>query len=135
MAGWVALLGKAQVSCTAFPSGMLPCTAHTGRAQQPEAQAKAWAVLRGRSWREQHVLGTLEQPTPPAKLCYWHQGDSLILLSKELKKLSSLSSAKRVTTECYCICTANAIIELSIPQGHHSTESDAEISDIIFQRT
>lgn len=64
-----------------------------------------------------------------------HQGDSLILLSKELKKLSSLSSAKRVTTECYCICTANAIIELSIPQGHHSTESDAEISDIIFQRT
>lgn len=39
------------------------------------------------------MLGALEQPTPPAKLCYCHQGDSLILLSKELKKLSSLSSA------------------------------------------
>lgn len=39
------------------------------------------------------------------------------------------------TAECYCICTANAIIELSIPQGDHSTEKDAEISDIIFQRT
>lgn len=51
------------------------------------------------------------------------------------RKLSSLSSAKKGTTQCYCICTANAIIELSIPQGDHGTESDAEISDITFQRT
>lgn len=29
------------------------------------------------------MLGTLEHPTPPAKLCYLHQGDSLISLSKK----------------------------------------------------
>lgn len=111
-----------------------PCTAHRGRAQGPEAQARLGLCSGMKELERTARAGNPEAPHSTSKAVLLPPGRQPHS-PKELKKLSSLSSAKKSTTECYCICTAQAIIELSIPQGDCSRESDTEISDIIFQRT
>lgn len=98
------------------------------------AQAKAWAVLRSEGAAENSSAGNPGAAHSTSKAVLLPPGRQLHSPKQGDEKLSSLSSAKKGTTECNCICSANATTELSIPQGDHSTELDAEISDI-FQRT
>lgn len=134
MAGWVALLGKAL--CPALHSQQechrlaLPCTHRESTAARGTGQGSGVKELE----RTAHA-GNPGAAHSSSKAVLLAPRRQPVLLGKELKELSSLSSARKGTTECYYICIANAIIELSIPQGDHSTESDAEVSDIIFQRT
>lgn len=73
----------------------LHCTHRESTATRGTGQGLGCAQGWG-SWREQHELGIVEQPTPPAKLCYCHQGDSPILLSKELKNYPPCPLQKKV---------------------------------------
>lgn len=96
-------------SCTAFPQEWAGPALHTHGEHSSQRHRPRLRVK---------VLGTLEQ----------HSTSKAVPLPAERQPHSPRQGAEKII----CICTA--ITELSIPQGDHSTESDAEISDAIFQR-